>query len=107
MKVFIHGVPDTPHLWKPLIAALGLEPADYFAPALPGFGTPVPKGFACTKDAYVDYLIAEIEKLDQKIDLVSRSVTPGPNDELEYDLDVHEFRAQVRVRVYDFLNPWR
>lgn len=44
---------------------------------------------------------------DQKIDLVSRSVTPGPNDELEYDLDVHEFRAQVRVRVYDFLNPWR
>jgi pimeloyl-ACP methyl ester carboxylesterase len=70
MKVFIHGVPDTPHLWKPLVTALGLQPADYFAPALPGFGRPVPKGFACTKDAYVDYLIAEIEKLDKKIDLV-------------------------------------
>ncbi|MEO1964903.1 alpha/beta hydrolase [Hyphomonas sp.] len=70
MKVFIHGVPDTPHLWKPLVAALGLQPSEYFAPALPGFGTPLPKGFACTKDAYADYLIGEIEKLGQKIDLV-------------------------------------
>ncbi|WP_375209002.1 alpha/beta fold hydrolase [Hyphomonas jannaschiana] len=70
MKVFIHGVPDTPHLWKPLVAALGLQPYEYFAPALPGFGTPLPKGFACTKDAYADYLIGEIEKLGQKIDLV-------------------------------------
>ena len=48
MKVFIHGVPDTPHLWKPLVAALGLQPSEYFAPALPGFGTPLPKGFSCT-----------------------------------------------------------
>jgi pimeloyl-ACP methyl ester carboxylesterase len=70
MKVFIHGVPDTPHLWKPLVAALGLQPAEYRALALPGFGTPVPKGFACTKDAYVDHLIGEIEKLGGKIDLV-------------------------------------
>ncbi|WP_300552810.1 alpha/beta hydrolase [Maricaulis sp.] len=70
MKVFIHGVPDTPHLWKPLVAALGLQPSDYFTPALPGFGTPLPRGFACTKDAYADYLIGEIEKLGQKIDLV-------------------------------------
>lgn len=74
MKVFIHGVPDTPHLWKPLVAALGLQPSEYFAPALPGFGTPVPKGFSCTKDAYAAYLIGEIEKRvqesGQKIDLV-------------------------------------
>ncbi|MCA8890513.1 MAG: alpha/beta hydrolase [Hyphomonas sp.] len=70
MKVFIHGVPDTPHLWKPLVAALGLQPSDYFTPALPGFGAPLPRGFACTKDAYADYLIGEIEKLGQKIDLV-------------------------------------
>jgi pimeloyl-ACP methyl ester carboxylesterase len=74
MKVFIHGVPDTPHLWKPLVAALGLQPSEYFAPALPGFGTPVPKGFSCTKDAYAAHLIGEIEKRvqesGQKIDLV-------------------------------------
>jgi pimeloyl-ACP methyl ester carboxylesterase len=70
MKVFIHGVPDTPHLWKPLVAALGLQPAEYRALALPGFGTPVPAGFTCTKDAYVDHLIGEIEKLGEKIDLV-------------------------------------
>ncbi|MEZ6002450.1 alpha/beta fold hydrolase [Hyphomonas sp.] len=70
MKVFIHGVPDTPHLWKPLVAALGLQPSEYFAPALPGFGTPLPAGFACTKDAYAAHLIGEIEKLGEKIDLV-------------------------------------
>lgn len=70
MIVFIHGVPDTPALWKPLIQALGLAPADYRAPALPGFGTPVPKGFSATKDAYAEHLIGEIERLGQKIHLV-------------------------------------
>ena len=70
MIVFVHGVPDTPHLWKPLVAALGLQPADYRAPALPGFGTPLPKGFSCTKDAYADFIIGEIERLGQKVHLV-------------------------------------
>jgi len=70
MIVFVHGVPDTPHLWKPLVAALGLQPSDYRAPALPGFGTPLPKGFACTKDAYADFIIGEIERLGQKVHLV-------------------------------------
>lgn len=62
MIVFVHGVPDTPALWDPLIAALGLKPGDWLAPALPGFGTAVPAGFTCTKDAYADWLIAELEK---------------------------------------------
>ena len=31
MKLFIHGVPDTPHLWEPLVAALGLQEQDYLA----------------------------------------------------------------------------
>lgn len=61
MIVFIHGVPDTPALWDPLIAALGLKPGDYIAPALPGFGIPVPAGFTCTKDAYAAWLIDQLE----------------------------------------------
>ena len=56
MIVFVHGVPDTPALWEPLIAALGLKPGEWLAPALPGFGRAVPAGFTCTKDAYADWL---------------------------------------------------
>ncbi|HPF21868.1 MAG TPA: alpha/beta hydrolase [Hyphomonas sp.] len=70
MIVFVHGVPDTPALWKPLVAALGLQPAVYRAPALPGFGVPLPAGFSCTKDAYTDFIIGEIERLGQKVHLV-------------------------------------
>jgi pimeloyl-ACP methyl ester carboxylesterase len=62
MIVFVHGVPDTPALWEPLIAALGLKPGEWLAPAMPGFGTPVPAGFTCTKDAYAAWLIADLEK---------------------------------------------
>lgn len=59
--LFIHGVPDTPHLWQPLIAALGLKDGAYSAPALPGFGCPRPDGFAATKDAYADWVVSEME----------------------------------------------
>jgi pimeloyl-ACP methyl ester carboxylesterase len=61
MKIFVHGVPDTPAMWAPLIEALGLDPAMTHCPALPGFSTPVPEGFDCTKEAYADWLVSEIE----------------------------------------------
>lgn len=70
MIVFVHGVPDTPALWNPLIAALGLKPGEWQAPALPGFGAPVPGGFGCTKDAYAGWLIGELEKVGQPVHLV-------------------------------------
>ena len=59
--LLVHGVPDTPHLWQPLIATLGLKSDEYSAPALPGFGCPRPEGFAATKEAYTDWLISEME----------------------------------------------
>ena len=59
--VFVHGVPDTPFMWSPLTTALGLGEADVHAPALPGFGNPLPKGFPATKEAYTDWLIEQIE----------------------------------------------
>ena len=66
--VFVHGVPDTPALWKPLIAKL--KRRDVVTLALPGFGNKRPPGFAATKESYVDWLIAELERLPQPIDLV-------------------------------------
>ncbi|MGJ5130316.1 MULTISPECIES: alpha/beta fold hydrolase [unclassified Bradyrhizobium] len=57
-RLFLHGVPDTPAIWGPLIAALGETVA---VPCLPGFCGEPPAGFAGTKDAYADWLLALIE----------------------------------------------
>jgi pimeloyl-ACP methyl ester carboxylesterase len=70
MIVFVHGVPDTPALWRPLISELGLQPGAFSAPALPGFGRTIPNGFSATKDAYVTWLIGELEDLGEPVDLV-------------------------------------
>ncbi|MDZ4691998.1 alpha/beta hydrolase [Terricaulis sp.] len=70
MILFVHGVPDTPELWRPLIAALDLSADAYQAPALPGFGVHIPHGFSATKDSYVSWLVGEMEKLGEPIDLV-------------------------------------
>lgn len=76
MILFVHGVPDTPYMWTPLIKALGLAKSDYHAPALPGFTGAPPSGFSATKDAYADWLIAEIETAAQ---------TGGPVDIVGHD----------------------
>ena len=31
----------------------------------------------------------------------------GPNDEVEYEPNIHEFRFAVRIRVFEFRSPWR
>lgn len=43
---------------------------DSVAVALPGFGNPRPAGFSATKDAYVDWLVGELDALDGPVDLV-------------------------------------
>lgn len=70
MIIFVSGVPDTPALWEPVISELGLKAREWRAPALPGFGAPVPRDFACTKDAYTDWLIGEIGKVEGPVHLV-------------------------------------
>ena len=73
-KVFIHGVPDCPKIWDPVIAELGLSPEDYIAPSLPGFEAAPPACFKRTKDAYADFLINKIESVTREsgpIDLVA------------------------------------
>jgi len=32
---------------------------------------------------------------------------PGGNDEVDYELNVHELRVGIRVLVYEFASPWR
>lgn len=41
----------------------------------------------------------------QKIDLDGGGAPVG--GDVEFDPDVHEFRVQIRVEVYDFRSPWR
>ena len=68
--VLVHGVPETPALWDPLRAHLRRD--DVVALQLPGFGCQRPPGFGATKEEYVSWLVAELERLvaDGPIDLV-------------------------------------
>jgi pimeloyl-ACP methyl ester carboxylesterase len=64
----VHGVPESAAIWDPLRAELGRD--DVVALSPPGFGAPVPDGFAATADDYLQWLIAEVEALDGPVDLV-------------------------------------
>jgi pimeloyl-ACP methyl ester carboxylesterase len=66
--VLVHGVPDTHRLWDKLRARLART--DVVTPSLPGFDVPIPAGFAATKEAYVEWLIAELERIGEPVDLV-------------------------------------
>lgn len=85
LKLFLHGVPDTPHMWEPLINELKLSADAYRTPALPGFVSEAPKGFGSTKEEYVDWYIAQLEDAHDKA---------GP-----VDLVGHDWGAIITIRV--------
>lgn len=62
-KFFLHGVPDSPAIWGPLLTALQLGDAPVAVPALPGFAAPLPASFAATKEAYLEWALGEIAQL--------------------------------------------
>jgi pimeloyl-ACP methyl ester carboxylesterase len=66
--VFVHGVPDTARVWSHVIARLGRN--DVVTLSLPGFGGEAPTGFDATKEAYVDWLLAELARQPGPIDVV-------------------------------------
>src|SRR4030095_5226671 len=66
--VLVHGVPDTHRLWDKLRSFLSRR--DVLTPSLPGFGCGVPAGFAATREAYVDWLVGELERIAEPVDLV-------------------------------------
>jgi pimeloyl-ACP methyl ester carboxylesterase len=72
--VFVHGVPETEVLWDKMRALID---ADTTAVSLPGFGCERPAGFAATKDAYSDWLIGELEKIGEPVDLVGHDWGAG------------------------------
>ena len=66
--VFVHGVPDTNHLWDDVLSHLSRK--DTVAVSLPGFGVDAPDGFGSTMGEYADWLAGEIEKVGEPVDLV-------------------------------------
>lgn len=77
--VFLHGVPETPAVWEPLVAHL--ERNDVALLQLPGFGCALPDGFEPTMQGYADWLSLELSAFDQ-VDLVA-----------------HDWRAILSLRV--------
>lgn len=59
--VFVHGNPETPVIWEPLLAELSRT--DVHTPQLPGFGCPSPPGWDASKESYVAWFIAELERI--------------------------------------------
>ena len=66
--MFVHGVPETPAVWRPLVERLGRD--DVVLLQLPGFGCSLPDGFEPTMYRYADWLAAELEARDD-VDLVT------------------------------------
>lgn len=95
-KLFLHGVPDSPAIWRPLLAALDLGDTPVAVPALPGFTAPLPAGFPATKEAYADWAIEQAEALFS---------AHGP-----IDIVGHDWGALIAQRVAmlrpDLLRSW-
>src|SRR5882757_4654700 len=69
----VHGNPDTSKLWEEVLPHLAGYGEEVVAVDLPGFATPAAEGFPATKEAYVDWLVGELETLAERggpVDLV-------------------------------------
>ncbi|MFN3263142.1 MAG: alpha/beta fold hydrolase [Pikeienuella sp.] len=64
---FVHGVPETADIWAALRAEMGEETVTL---SKPGFGAPLPAGFNCMADGYLDWLIGEVSALPGPVDLI-------------------------------------
>jgi pimeloyl-ACP methyl ester carboxylesterase len=69
--VLVHGNPETAVVWDLLVerlGALGVPEPIRLAP--PGFGAAVPDGWGATVTEYRDWLIAELARIGEPVDLV-------------------------------------
>ena len=66
--VLVHGNPESDAIWDALRQQLGRDDVAALSP--PGFGAPVPPGFAATSDAYAAWLADALDRLPQPIDLI-------------------------------------
>ena len=70
--LLVHGNPDSHLLWEQVQEFLP-DDEEVVAVDLPGFAAPAPDGFPATKEAYVDWLIEQLERLAERsgpVDLV-------------------------------------
>jgi pimeloyl-ACP methyl ester carboxylesterase len=77
-KVLVHGNPETTAVWTPLTPELherGVHDIVMLSP--PGFGSSVPPGFSCTRLAYRDWLIEQIEEIGHPVDLLGHDWGAG------------------------------
>jgi Alpha/beta hydrolase family len=65
--VFVHGALETGRLWDPLRPLLD---TDSIAMRLPGHAAPRPDGFPADKDAYAQWLAADLGQVNGPVDLV-------------------------------------
>ncbi len=95
-KLFLHGVPDSPAIWRPLLGQFDLGDTLVAVPALPGFTAPLPAGFPAAKEAYADWAIEQAEAL---------VAAHGP-----IDIIGHDWGALIAQRVAmlrpDLLRSW-
>jgi pimeloyl-ACP methyl ester carboxylesterase len=110
--VLVHGVPDTAELWDPFRSHL--ERHDVVCPNLPGFASPPPDGFACTKEAYVDWLVGELETIGEPVDIVGhdwgalltqRIATTRP--ELVHTWAIADGAVSPRFRWHELATQWQ
>jgi pimeloyl-ACP methyl ester carboxylesterase len=66
--VLVHGNPETAAIWDEVRTQIGRD--DVIALSPPGFGASVPEGFDATSDAYLTWLLGELETVAGPIDLV-------------------------------------
>ena len=66
--VLVHGNPETNVVWESLVETLDRDDVVRLSP--PGFGAPAHENWGATLDDYRDWLIAELEKLGEPVDLV-------------------------------------
>ncbi len=74
MIVFVHGVPETAVIWRKVRSLIDRRSV---AIELPGFGCPRPDGFGATKDDYLAWLVTELGRIDEPIDLVGHDWGAG------------------------------
>ncbi|WP_434444565.1 alpha/beta fold hydrolase [Lentzea sp. E54] len=76
--VFVNGVPVTSAVWTPLIHELSeSQPREMVPLSPPGFGAPLPEEFGATFDDYRDWLIDELSRFDEPVDVVGHDFGGG------------------------------
>ncbi|MEX2292905.1 MAG: alpha/beta hydrolase [Acidimicrobiales bacterium] len=109
--VLVHGVPETPAVWAPLVEHL--ERDDVALLQLPGFGSSLPDGFEPTMNGYADWLALELSAFDE-VDLVAhdwggilslRVLAAQPSNVRSWAIDIGDLGPDFRW--HDAARAWQ